>query len=134
MRAGELIRVIGALCPVHELGRLDPELVQAVLGVDRPVAAPRRLEQLEEGLALLLRFLSDRVRVLGVLLEGLILAGSEAATYGQHEQDEDHQARAGRDSAPCHEGLAVERRAPGGPAPRAAYWLVRFVEEGQDRS
>ena len=72
------------------------------------------------------------VRAANVVLHRALLARVEAAPEREYEQDQDQQATADGYGPPHHERLAVRRRTARWPAARAAYGLVRFVEEGQE--
>ena len=73
----------------------------------------------------------ELVRVADVVLHVAFLAGVQAALERQHEQNEDKNACAGGYGPPDQQRLAVRRGTARRAARRAAYRLVRFVEEGQ---
>ena len=67
-----------------------------------------------------------------VVLHRALLARVEAASEGENEQDQKQQPATDGYRPPHHERLAVRRRTARRAAARAAYGLVRFVEEGQE--
>jgi hypothetical protein len=130
----DVARMVGVAGAVDKLGRLDAEGVELVLDVDSlGAAAARAAEEVEEGLALLVRLLEQRADVPVVVLDGLLLARVEAAANAEDQEDQDEQASPGSDRTADQQCLAVYGCTSGRRPSRPANWLVRFVEEGQVR-
>jgi hypothetical protein len=121
----EVVRAVGERCRVHL------ERVRLVLAVDRLALVARRAQDVEQPAALGLRQRHELVRVPDVVLHVALLARVQAALERDHEQDEHEDRGAGGYGPADHERLAVGGRTARGTARRAAYRLVRFVEEGQ---
>ena len=126
---GDLVRHVEVAGAVHDRRGLDPEAVHLVLGVHRLVGAAGALEQREQLLALAVRLAHEHRGVVGVVLDGALLARVEAAAHAEHEQDQHEQPRARSYRPADHHGLPIGR-ATGRPAAGTPYGLVRFVEEG----